>query len=53
MTVAGIRALKTEWKRVITCVKNEKKYSEASVIAVNGDRDHSQKLKIREVAAPL
>ncbi len=29
------------------------KYSEASVIAVNGDRDHKRKLKIREVAAPL
>ncbi len=28
-------------------------YSEASVIAVNGDRDHPRKLKIREVAAPL
>ncbi len=29
------------------------KYSEASVIAVNVDRDHPRKLKIREVAAPL
>ncbi len=28
-------------------------YSEVSVIAVNGDRDHPRKLKIREVAAPL
>ncbi len=28
-------------------------YSEASVIAVNGDRDHPRKLKIREAAAPL
>ncbi len=28
-------------------------YGEATVIAVNGDRDHPRKLKIREVAAPL
>ncbi len=28
-------------------------YSEVSVIAVNGDRDHPRKLRIREVAAPL
>ncbi len=30
-----------------------REYSEASVIAVNGDRDHPRKLKIREEAAPF
>ncbi len=31
----------------------ETMYSEVSVIAINGDRDHPRKLKIHEVAAPL